>query len=610
MRSIAIFSLLGKVVDNFDKSLKNRLIILMIICTSIPMIIVISISFNNSTKAMEKEIVQSNVNEIIWSGKYADDIIQQHDDALFSFMADSTLVSDMEAYNSGASVSFENQKYISDKIFSLFYSKRQLEGISLLIRNKMLYFRSETNMLILDHDSTKDQLWGYDQKNQKSVLLNRKYPRIITDNNVVDTYEGYVNGVSLVRSMRDFETKKIICDIVFDIRWEALDSVLDMLASDNAGMLFIIDKNGKIAYNPYKNNTGVLESDSTLERIVSDKENERNYGKLDSNYFFYQWDRTGSFCIVKTIPYSAIGSSSRQTLGFSILAGIIFIFVSILISTIVAFTITRPVISLAKSMKEVGANKFELNINKFHKDEIGILERSFVQMIGQIKELINTEYKSKIEKRTAQLKALQAQVNPHFLYNSLMLVGGMAVSKGVPEILTVTKALSDIFRYTIKTQDDMVKIEQEVLHVKNYLTIQLLRHQDKLRVELQTDEEIYPYVIPKLCIQPIVENAFVHGLDTKGGPWQITIRGRREEDFVIFEIIDNGVGIEAEKMEEIRRNLEQDEIFNFTKSLGFKNVDSRLKLSFGMEYGLHIESRRSEGTKVTIRIPVTLPEAE
>jgi two-component system, sensor histidine kinase YesM len=255
-------------------------------------------------------------------------------------------------------------------------------------------------------------------------------------------------------------------------------------------------------------------------------------------------------------------------------------------------------------MKAVEIQNFDVGLREPKSDEIGTLERRFNSMLRRIRELIQIEYKAKIQMRTAQVKALQAQINPHFLHNALQSIGGLALSRNVPEINEHVRAISDLFRYTILMKSDLVTVADELEHVGNYLNIQQLRFGDMMAIRIEADDDCLLCPIPKFSLQPIVENCFVHGLEGKMGQWSVSIRVERLLGEVEITIADNGVGIDEVPLEEIRMRLEGGEDESKKGgSIGLHNVQARIRLLLGEEYGLFVSSVRGEGTTVRLLLP-------
>ena len=210
--------------------------------------------------------------------------------------------------------------------------------------------------------------------------------------------------------------------------------------------------------------------------------------------------------------------------------------------------------------------------------------------------------------RASELKALQAQINPHFLYNTLDSIKWLAKLNHVPQISVIVTQLGKLLRSSINTDNDLITVEESIVNIQSYLAIQKIRYSDKFETLMEIAPEILQYQIPKLILQPIVENAIIHGLEGKKDKGRLIIRGVLAEDDLIFEVIDNGVGMRPEKEaalnagEDLRSSL-------FVHSIGIQNVNRRIKLYYGPDYQVTIQSVLGEGTKVTLRMSIT-PEGE
>ncbi|MEX1028474.1 MAG: sensor histidine kinase [Paenibacillaceae bacterium] len=267
-------------------------------------------------------------------------------------------------------------------------------------------------------------------------------------------------------------------------------------------------------------------------------------------------------------------------------------------------------------MRNTHIHNFEMKSIQSN-DEIGMLERGYNSMMQRIKGLIEEEYQREIEVKNAQLMALQAQINPHFLNNTLHLIGGMALSKDAPEIYQITRVIGDLLRYSISTDGDMVSIEDELKHVQNYIFIQEQRFVGRCKVDVVIDESARSSRLPKFTLQPMVENAFEHGLQRKLGTWKIEVRIKRIGERIALMIKDEGVGLSEHRLHELRTELRGEQKIRLDKDesrkrrgIGLRNVDARLKLQFGERYGVRLYSRARVGTLIVMMIPVTRTEVD
>jgi two-component system sensor histidine kinase YesM len=259
---------------------------------------------------------------------------------------------------------------------------------------------------------------------------------------------------------------------------------------------------------------------------------------------------------------------------------------------------------LMKAIKEIERGNFDIKSNLKTGDEIKELHDVIHSMAFNIKELLVRNKEEEQAKRKAELTALQAQINPHFLYNTLESLNWYAVRKKEIEISEVITNLGKFFRISLSKGSKFITIEQEIEHAKSYLSIQKFR-KNRFESSIRTDGIRMEQFTPKLILQPILENALIHGLRNKESPGRIDIRVEQEKDAVIFIVSDDGVGIGADKLAELRSALGGKKS-DGTGSYGLKNVNERISLYFGSSYGIHLSSPEIGGTEVRIRIPILM----
>ena len=240
------------------------------------------------------------------------------------------------------------------------------------------------------------------------------------------------------------------------------------------------------------------------------------------------------------------------------------------------------------------------------KNEIGSLTTSFNVMTHRIEELMEQNVHEQEQKRKSELKALQSQINPHFLYNTLDSIIWMAEGKKNEDVVLMTASLARLLRQSISNEDETVSIGQEIQYAKSYLTIQKMRYKDKLEFEIQVDPSINSVHIVKLVLQPLIENAIYHGLKYKESKGMILVKGYPKGQNAVLEITDDGVGMEQETLEHI---FEKHKVNYHSNGVGVYNVQQRLSLYYGKDYGLSYQSEKGSGTTVTIVIPMLQEES-
>jgi two-component system, sensor histidine kinase YesM len=294
---------------------------------------------------------------------------------------------------------------------------------------------------------------------------------------------------------------------------------------------------------------------------------------------------------------------------------ILMIFSAVSFSVVAAWSLSRSIYTPIKKLHDVTTtitkNDLQALMTSDNVDEITELGMSFNIMIGKIKELLASKIKEQENLKKAELRALQAQINPHFLYNTLDTIIWMAESKKTDQVVKIVSALSDFFRISLSKGMDWITIGEEVERIRSYLTIQKMRYQDILDFKIEVDEDVSEHTILKLVLQPLVENALYHGIKNKRQGGTIIVRARRKsKDEVLLEVEDNGIGFTPEKLAQLRTDLEDDSgDIKLESGFGLGNVNKRIRLYYGKPYGLSVKSEYTTGTCVTLVIPTKMETA-
>ncbi len=308
--------------------------------------------------------------------------------------------------------------------------------------------------------------------------------------------------------------------------------------------------------------------------------------------------------LVATVPvitYSQALYSLRQYIWVVV---IIAVMLAAAVTVLVTYSLSRPIIRLSRAMQAFGEGDFNAMCDVKTQDEIGVLSYNFNRMVYNINDLIEKVYDEKLLQQQAELKSLRMQINPHFLYNTLETINWIARIKGVPEIGVIAKSLGDMMRLTINGSD-FITIFEDMKNINNYYTIQKWRYGDRIELLMDIEEALYGKRIPKLILQPLIENSIVHGIEEKDGQGLIEVTGRLEPGEIVLTVKDNGIGMPQTVIDEILvcDYFPDSEEY---KSVGMRNVNQRLKLYYGEYYGLNIRSTPNKGTEITIRIPAEI----
>ena len=366
----------------------------------------------------------------------------------------------------------------------------------------------------------------------------------------------------------------------------------NILTDENGGI--VADKDGNVLYNK----TGLKElklsddnkkdTSQTADKLLSKISQTCTWTQTESEendwvFYFYK-------------SQDAISGSVRRLLleeiPLIIACGFIILFLGLSFSRI----FTRKIEELTKNMDQVNHGSREVTVSSDSEDEVGILINSFHNMMDEINRLIDEVYVNKIALKEYELKALQAQINPHFLYNTLSMMNWMAIRSNQMEISKVTLALSTFYRTALSKGEDVVTVENCIQNMQAYLEIQLTMHDNNFTVDWDIDPTIKNEKMPKLLLQPVVENAIEHGIDEKeDGDKKLFLSFRGDGDDVEITVRDNGMGMPQEKAETL--------VTYQAKGYGLKNVNDRIRLLYGEKYGIQIFSAPDEGTTVVMRFP-------
>lgn len=483
-----------------------------------------------------------------------------------------------------------------DKLFSTYFSEAN-NVVSMIILKKDGGIYRFRNAVALSEAELRSMQWFNDTLNMGGTV------NWIGMHQNFDTVGNNKYVFSVARAIRDPVSFEVL-----GVAYMAFDDNLinngyeKTLVSQNSE-LFIMDWKGRIlTHNDKTKLQTVIEDKKFLDKVRGSAKGYYIETQNGKKYLVsYYNSQVTSWTTVEKIPLDAITKdikSIRNVVLISLLLSIaVFCFVYIFINR----SIVSPVQKLLKAMKKVEEGNLAVYVDKRTDDEIGLIYESFNHMIIKIKSLFESTVHHEREKKRITIEMMQAQINFHFLYNTLNTIKLMAIMRQAFDISDVVTSLAIILQNNLTADDTLITVEEEMEYLRNYMVIQKVRYGDGIVMKQEVDDKIYGLLIPNLLIQPIVENALFHGLAPNGNQGEIKIKGYTEESTLIFEVIDNGVGFEAGENVEIA----EPQYRNRKKgSIGIKNVRERIVLLYGEEYGVDINSKSGIGTKVIIKLPI------
>ena len=464
------------------------------------------------------------------------------------------------------------------------------EGFNSLI-GSMKYFHEDVSRVTLYVD-------GDTVEFENSIMpvskIEKKpwFSQVIKDINphwIVSSKEQKVFSVRKIPLLED-DTKHHI--IYIEINYQKLFEQFNNMTNTDYG-IYLLNENNEILYEAQQFSKGNREQELSLEAMLQEEQAQ---------------DKNGNYIVTKQETgennWAAYLYRSSQSIHLKIRKIMKDLILGVIISMVLSFFCIRIITNrtikgieqLRGNMREVGRGKLEIQITSEANDEIGDLIRGFNSMVTRIKRLIEVVYEEKIKQKEYEMRALQAQINPHFLYNSLSLINWLALEKGNDEISKITLSMSSFYRTALNKGNNTLPLRNEIENMKSYLEIQLVMHDYEFDTEITVEDGIDDYIVLNLILQPMVENAIDHGIDLKtDGRGKLTVEAKSDGDDLLIVVEDNGIGMEQSVIDTI--------LTKQSKGYGLRNVNERIKLYYGENYHLVIESEIGVGTKIITRIP-------
>lgn len=550
-----------------DMKYRHKLTILLVISSLVPMTMLALYSHNSMSRLVRHNEVEDTSSILEQTRESIDSQIEVYTGLINYLTYSSDIEEVINEKNMDNYVAYAKYTQIVDPLLTV--PKSYHDAINQIqIFADSIKVRHEYTLVPMDEIG---QEWWSSQLNdevQVQWLVNTEKPEI-----------------AAVRNIYDGRNRTAVLCITLD--YNKIFKPLKNIISEESGTM-VLDQNQNIVYrdeNIQDNDLADLrESDKILEQI------RKEYVAVNSTSQNTGW----KFYLYKT--KKSVEKSVYQMLlaEIPLIAGCVLII--FILGMAFSRLFTRKIEMLTENMDQVNHGSREVTVTSDAEDEVGVLIRSFRRMMGEIDRLISEVYENKIALKEFELKALTAQINPHFLYNSLSIINWMAIKSGQKEISKVTLDLSTFYRTALSKGEDMVTVENCIRNIEAYLSIQLVMHDNDFTVEWKIDSQVKAEKVPKLILQPVVENALEHGLDVKEeGDKILQLSFLDAGDAVLLRVEDNGMGMEQSVAESL--------VTYQAEGYGLKNVNDRICLLYGEEYKIRITSSVGKGTVVEMRIP-------
>lgn len=621
MRFMALMNrFLTKIITCIRRiSIFKRLVIAFLSIIIIPNLVIGYASFNIYSKDIEKEIIKNSTMLLDKIDTTLDNQLKIYEDISLELCLNEDinklLKENQQMYLSTLSNSDtkrlydENKKQIGRKLYmtsSLANKIVGLEIISTIDQYTQINYEGERRGI-----SFKDRIKFFESYYYKKVVEEKSYP-VWFDASMEKDLNYYTrNGIMLMRSILDPDTREALGVLVMYMKLEdILGLYVDQNPNDYSNSYILSDKGMYYIFN-VENLRGVIIDKEIKNMIFQTQIGSKMIDINGREYMIvFQQSKHTSWSLVNITSKHEMLSSVYKIRNVIIIVTLLCVLFTGLLSYIVTMSISIPLKKLQKSMEQVNENNIEPGFTDTLDDEISYLGAKFNTMILRIKNLIDSIYKvellkkkEEIRRKEAELDALQMQINPHFLYNTLDCIRWEIAmnEKGDGPVSQMVKAFADLLRLGTKKNTKLVTIEEEFEHIKAYIKVMEFKKNEHIKLISEISEDILHCYITKLTLQPLVENAILHGLRKNQDEAIIYINFFVKSKDLYIEVRDNGIGMDQQAVDKLNNNLQNNK--NEINSIGLYNVNERIKLFFGQEYGLHIISEPEKGTRILIHLP-------
>lgn len=589
-------------------SIRNKLMVLLMIITIIPFGSSIVITYLYTKNSIEGLVVKESSN-LLYQGKVN----------LESYIHDLNGLT-LSLYNNPDFINYmrsptKNNNYLTighvkHVVQTILYTEDTINGVRISLTEADRYVSATRRSTVVFSNGLKDS-------NRESFIKAQRSPYNMYIDSTYTQQENSIKRtkeiITIHRAIRNIPDDEILGYISLEISPNKIVDLSRNLYNSGTEEFYLLSTEGEIIYSSDTDNTDDRNNQKWISRILDKKEVSGTMEwKEDSFNGVMMYDRlsasAGGWILVKRVSYTTLYESALSVAKINIIFGAIGLSLVVLATLFVSVKITSPIRILLQNIEQVEKGNLKVQFDSFGSDEIGILSFRFQQMIERINHLINREYKLELENKTNQLKVLQSQINPHFLYNALQSIGTIALKKKVPQIYSLIIHLSNIMRYGMNMEEDIVPLNKEIKYTNAYLLLQKERFGENLEYIMEVDDNVQEIKVPKMILKPIIENYFKHGFDIRDGVGRITLKCFQENDQLAIIVSDNGIGVSESRLREIYEHFQsetRDKTVEVT-NIGLKNVYVRLKLYYNQRATIQLVNQVEGGFMVTMRLPIKI----
>jgi len=582
-------------------TIRNKLILVLYVQILIPLIFVGYLSYRNSEQIIKEKSTDYSrdiLNMIqLRLGDYVNNLVTISQDLMHDLLYDSRLygILNNTGENKDLISRYEYENVVNSHLKMVVTSRTEIRSISIVTNDGTSYYADDNSRYV----SLKNSI-PYEQILKSARKSNGKPVWYIVSINK------QAKDIYLGRIISNRDDYKEIGLMVMQVNRDMFDSVYQGLTGNLKNIAILSAQDEQIASRDPSDS--YLFSDDFINSISGGRG--EKIDKKAGTFVSYNSLSNPKWKVVAYVPLDVLYKDAKVLRGNIIVLCVIATLLLSIISIFTAIDIVNPINRLVKGMKKVQKGESNVYVQDDRKDELGFLNKTFNEMSSEIHHLVNWVYREQLTRKEAELKALQSQINPHFLFNTLEAINWMAQLNNVPEISSTVSDLSDLMEASIGRDDRLITVEEEFRYADKYISLLKRRFEDRIELIKDVQQDVLSVKIPRLLIQPLIENAVYHGIEKSRGKGTINLNANRKDGLVYIEVIDNGPGMDSEELEAINDRLSMDNDTYFKslgekkrRSIGVENVNRRIKLFFGESFGLKIESVQGEYTKAVVVIP-------
>ncbi|WP_339190178.1 sensor histidine kinase [Paenibacillus sp. FSL R5-0490] len=607
--------MMDKVHSYFGKNvnLRTKLLLLFLALTLLPLSLQGVMNYKHFSQTMDRKTEQFTIELVRQINANLNRLLKDFERLSLLPLYDQMVLGILGKYNAsmGSGTWARSEDYLKMKLYTSgqAYDRPEIRGIHLISNSGILFSNLDSLAVKPVWDSRQDD-WFAELEDSEGTwrLLPPHQPGYYTGGQ----QESYI---SVGRVLRDPGTLQRLGYILIDIRLEAFGQLLSNLNYKQDASLMIVDSKQRLLFE--RTSIGGM---SAYDQLLMQGQLQSYAGNqkviLDGQPYLYVQHHSSysGLSVISLTPIAVIQKESGEMLTFTIWFAVLCMAAIAILAVLLSYRITRPLIRLKHHMIRVEQGDFSQRVAHFSSDEFGQISRGFNRMMEEIHRLFNEVFLLGIQEREAELSALQSQMNPHFIYNTLESINMMAIRQKHAEVSDMVTALGKLLRYTIDKVDRMVPLGEELAFVQSYVRIQQVRYDGKLEIIYDIEEAITEYLIPKLVLQPLVENAVYHGIEGQENGGVIWVSALKFDQELLISVRDNGKGMTQAKIDELNESISKQPSSQALRchagdSLGLNNIAQRLRLMYGEGGSLSIDGSLGQGLVVTISIQL-LPKGD